>query len=49
VDFRIFSCVDEYVKIAEKAQNQVGLPDEIVLDSGLIDDELIFEAVETVR
>lgn len=49
VDYRIIGSIDDYLKIAENNTNQVGLPDEVQLEADLIEEELIFKAVDTIR
>jgi len=45
----VIGSIDDYLKIAENNSNQVGLPDEVQLESDLIEEELIFKAVDTIR
>ncbi|KAM3131010.1 hypothetical protein pb186bvf_016928 [Paramecium bursaria] len=49
VDYRIYTCIDEYIKIAEKQANIFGLPKEIQLDSNLNEDEIVVSSMNILR
>ena len=49
VDYRIYNCIDEYIKIAEKQANVFGLPKEIQLDSNLNEDEIVVSSMNILR
>ncbi|CAD8080647.1 unnamed protein product [Paramecium primaurelia] len=49
IDTRIIGAIEEYVRIAEKSQNSIGLSQDIQISADLIDEELIFDQVEIIR
>ncbi|CAD8093828.1 unnamed protein product [Paramecium sonneborni] len=49
IDSRIIGAIEEYVIIAEKSQNSLGLSQDIQISADLINEDIIFNQVEIIR